>query len=204
MDNYSDSEAPKSSGALKVILWILGIGVCVVILVCGVGGFLLFRTFKAGFSQDPPVIREVAGSITDVDLPDGYLPVFSMNLFGMKMAAFGDQTNPNTSPMLMLMEFPAATAANPEQMKQQMEQSLQQQGRQRNFQIQQSEQKTFTIRGQEQTVVINTGTSDRGGNVVQAMGTFSAKSGNPAMLMFMVPEDKWDEDEFREIVESMK
>ena len=205
MDDYSESETPKSSSPLKVILWAVGIIGGLAILACCGGGFLLFRTFARGISQDPAVVRQVAAEITDIEPPESLPPAFSFQLFGMKMVSFGDPSKKGSGPMLMLMEFPASMGGNTQQMKQQMDQGLQQQGQKdQSIQIQESETKTYTIRGQEQSVVINKGTTDSGDKVVQVMATFSSKSGNPTMLMYFTPEDQWSEEEFQTIVNSMK
>ena len=156
MENYPDSEIPKSSSPLKVILWGLGIIGGLAILACCGGGFLLFRTFARGISQDPAVVRQVAAEITDIELPESLPPDFKIQFIGMKMVSFGDRSKKGSGPMLMLMEFPASMGGNSQQMKQQMDQGLQQQGQKdQSIQIQESETKTYTIRGQEQSVVIN-------------------------------------------------
>jgi hypothetical protein len=129
--------------------------------------------------------------------------MFSFNL-GMKMAAFGqqDQEKPR---MLMLMAFPAGMA-DEQQMRQQMNQSLQQQGREQNFREIDFETRTYTIRGQECQVRIAKAEAENGTEVRQVTAVFQGKEG-PAMLMLLMPEEDWadgGEAEFEQMLESMK
>ena len=88
-------------------------------------------------------------------------------------------------------------------MKLQMEQGLEQQGREEGgINIEETEERTYVVRGEEQTAVIGRGSSERGDRIVQVFLPFTAKSGNPAMLMSVTPEEQWEAD-LNTILQSM-
>jgi len=198
--------APRKSSGWKLALLILGIcgGLCV--LVCG--GLLLGSIwfFRSSISEDPATVRQTARSITEIDVPEGYEPLFSMNMFGMRMAGFGEQT-PGKGHVLMLMAFPSSMAADRQQMRRQMDQSLQQQGEHHEFRLMESEQRTCTIRGEQCQVEIAKVQNNDGSEMRQVTGIFTAKNNMPAMLMVMMPEEEWadgGEAELEAMFASMK
>jgi len=159
--------------------------------------------FKNTVSQDPVVVQKTADEITEITPPSGYDPLFSFNMV-MKMAAFG-QEDQETPRILMLMAFPAGSA-NEQQMRQQMNQSLQQQGGQHNLEEIESETRTYTIRGEECQVQVAKAKGQNGIEVRQITAVFQGKEG-PAMLMLIMPEEEWSsggEQEFEKMLESMK
>jgi len=183
---------PQKSSGWKIVLLILGICAGVFVLACGgclVGSIWLF---KSSISEDPATVRQTAQSITEIDLPEGYEPLFSMNMFGLRMAGFGERTS-GRGRVLMLMAFPSSMAADRQQMRQQMDQSLQQQTGHHEFRQIESEQRTYTIRGEECQVQIAKVQTDDGSNMRQVTAIFTAKNNMPAMLMVMMPEEEWME-----------
>lgn len=202
-DDFGQPIAEKKSGCSTTMLWIFaivgGLGVLGVVVCCG-GGYLLFRN---AFSEDPATIRQVTESITEIELPERYPPLFSMKIpiFGVKMVAYGKQGS--NGPMVMMMAFPKSMAGNEEKMRQQMKQQMQQQGQQHNVRVEgEAEEETYTIRGQERRVAINRGVTEDGMKVVQVQTTFTAKEEAPAFFMMIVPEETWDEEELEGILES--
>ncbi len=205
---YSDSpnQGPKKSSGVRVLLWVLGIGGGLMVLMCGgclVGSYFLFKDVA---STDPAVVNNTAQSITDIDPPSGYDPMFSMNM-GVKMAAFGGEPGESgQTHMLMLMAFPAGMG-DEGQMKQQMNQSLQQQGGNQNLQEIETETRVYTIRGEECNVQIAKVKNDDGAEFRKITTVFTAKDGNLAMLMLLMPEEEWasgGEEEFEKMIQSMK
>ena len=203
-ESQPSPEEPKKSGSgLKIFLWIVGIGGGLLLLACGgcvIGSVVFFRN---AISDDPATIRETAQAITEINPPSGYEPLFSANMFGVKVVGYGqqDQANPR---MLMLMSFPE-NMADEQQMRQQMNQSLQQQGQQDLREIE-SETRPYTIRGEECQVRIAKAEAENGNEVRQITAIFRGKAG-PAMLMLLMPEEDWvngGEEEFEKMLESMK
>jgi len=106
----------------------------------------------------------------------------------------------------MLMAFPQGMA-NEDQMRLQMEQSLQQQGSNRNLRETANEQRTYTIRGEETNVTIAKSEDDNGQGFRQATGFFTSKDGAPAMFMVVMSEEMWStagEAEFETLIQSMQ
>jgi hypothetical protein len=204
VDDFGEPIVEKKSGCSTTVLWILaivgGLGVLAVVVCCG-GGYLLIRN---AFSDDPATIRQVTETITEIELPERFPPLFSMKVpfFGVKMVAYG-QRQGSGGPMLMIMSFPQSMAGNEEQMHEQMQQQMQKQGHQQKIRLEgESEEETYTIRGQKRTVAINHGVAEDGTKVVEVQTTFTAKGGAPAFFMMIVPEETWDEAELKAILDS--
>jgi hypothetical protein len=202
MDEYTVPQ-PRSSSALKIVLWIVGIGALVFILICGGVVFVGYRFVSKNVSRDPATIREVSASITEIQVQERFPPVFSLSMFGMKMVAYGGN-NQDAGSFLMMMEFPSGVQSDPEQMKQQMDQNRRQQAGGSQIHIEETAEKTYTIRGKESKVAISKGSTQEGKKIVQVTAPFQSKQGNMAMLMLMVPEQQWDEDELAALLESMR
>jgi len=188
-----ESEPPvKKASGLKIVVIVLAIAGGVGVLACGgivVGGFLILRNAA---NDDPASIRQTAQEISEIDVLEGFEPMFSMSLMGVNIAAFGEQ-GPGVPRMFMLMSFPAAIAANEEQMRQQMDQSLQQHTGKQNLNQLESETRPHSIRGADCQVRIAKVEDDQGRQLRQVTAIFTAKSGSPAMLMLMMPEEEWND-----------
>ena len=198
-----DPEPQKSGGGLKIVLWILGIGG--VLLGLGCGGCIVGSIFfvRSAVSNDPADVRETAQGITDLDPPNGYEPMFSANMFGVKVAGFGEEGQER---ILMLMSFPASMADEAE-MRRQMDQSLQQQGGQNNLEEIESETRPYTICGEESQVRIAKARTPEGAEMRQITAIFKGKGGSAAMLLLMMSEEEWNnggEQEFEKMLQSMK
>ena len=195
---------PKSNSGLKIFLWVVGILGGLIILSCGgciIGSIVLFNN---AVSEDPAQIKQVAQDITEIDVPDGYDPLFSFNM-GFTMVAFG-QEGDQSGRVLMLMAFPEGMG-DEQQMRQQMDQSLREQGKDHNLRQLNVETRTYTIRGEECSVQIMHAEMDDGSEVRQITAVFTAKDGRPAMLMLMMPEERWadgGEQEMEAMFESMR
>jgi hypothetical protein len=198
-------EEPKKSGSgLKIFLWIIGIGGGLLLLACGgcIIGSIIFA--RSAMTTDPPKVREMAQSITEIEPPAGYDPVMGMNAYVFKMVVFGEEGQ-ESGRMLVLMSF-QADMGDQADMERQMNQSLQQQGQQQLEQIE-SETRPYTIRGEEVQVRIARVKTEDGVELRQATAVFTSKEGGPAMLMLMMPEEEWSnggEEEFEAMLQSMK
>ena len=199
MDEYGAAQ-PKSSSVLKIVLWIVAIGVIFFVLLCGGVIFLAYRMVASG--RDPTVVRQVTRTITDIELPERYTPSMSFQLLGAKMVFYGQGNS--SGRFLMIMQFSSGVQTNPDEMKQQMEQNRQQQaGGPRGIHVEETETRPYSIRGQESQVMITKGVTDDGKKIVQVTAPFIAKDGSVAMLMLLESEEEWDESEFEQILASM-
>lgn len=197
---------PKSgmSGGTKLLLILGGIGGLLALVCCGGIGFVVFK-YRNAMSTDPATVRATTSEIATIAIPDGFTPVMSMNLPWppMKMATYQDSSQQG---MIVLMEMDASMGgADPEQMRIQMQQQLRQQGQpQADVQVQQSETRQLTVRGQPTEFVFSKGTNTQTNTEFwQVTGTFQSQGGT-ALLIVMVPADQMTEEEIVEFIESIQ
>lgn len=199
-------EQTEGSGCGKATLWILGIVSGLGVLVCCGGGVAFWFWIRSSVSKDPAVIREVTAEITEIDVPETYKPVFSMQMLGGKVVTFADDREDDQAGILTITAIPEEVAGDRGEITRQMKQSLRQQRNQGDIDIneEETEERTVSIRGKEETVVVQKGTDDQGQRMVVVTAPFVAKDENPAMLMLMVPEEQWEEEQFEAILKSMR
>lgn len=205
MSYFEEPQPVKKSKGISIFLWVFGIIGALVVLGCG-GIFLTgFLWFKKAVSQDPAKVRAVAEEITEIQLPERFQPLGTFSAFGMKMAFFSEKETADQPATLALMELPSEAGQDPEQMRESMRQGFQGQGGQMtNLEVEETEERTYTIRGEEQTVTIQRGRGQDAKEWVQVMAPFTSKQGKSALLSLTVPKDSWDEAEFEAMLESMQ
>jgi hypothetical protein len=190
-------------------IWI-GLGAASLFCLCAVGVavFLVLRVgqqFREGMKTDPQGASEAAHAIADYELPEGYQEQVAMDLFAYTMVMIGPEsaTSPSSAagPMIMLAQF-QTIAANPEQMREQMRRSFEQQVGRRGLSMQVVDVRKMTIRGEEVDVTILEGTDDQGFVLRELITTFPGKEGT-ALLMIIGPAQFWDENEIDQFVRSI-
>lgn len=200
------TEAKKSSTKW---IWI-GLAAAGLFCLCSVGvAVLLFarmgRQFQEGMKTDPQGAAEAAHAIADYELPAGYQERIAMDFFTYTMVMIGPETPTSSSstagPMIMLAQF-QTLAASPEQMREQMRRSFEQQAGRRGVTMQVVEVKKMTIRGEEVDVTILEGEDDQGFILRELITTFPGKNGT-AFLMIIGPAQFWDTEEIDQFVESI-
>jgi predicted secreted protein len=205
MSYFEEPQQTAKSKGCSIFLWVFGILGLLIVLACAgvIGGSFWF--FRKSMSQDPAKIRQATEEITEIELPERFQPMMLMNAFGTKFVMYQLGDTPESGGMLMLMEAGTGPGQNAEQMKKNFNQGFQGQGTTlKNVDPDKTQEQTYTIRGEEVTVVIEHGTGDDGKAMVQATAQFTSKQGKPAMLIFMVNENDWDEAEFDALLNSMK
>jgi hypothetical protein len=141
--------------------------------------------------------------ISSINLPETYRPQMGMDLAiagqGMRMAVYGNTAEPGAGgTMLMLMQM--TIAADEAQMRRELQKSM---GNQQQINIESSETRTLTIEGEMVDFKFAKGTTDKGDAMRQVTGVLAGKQGT-LMLMLIVPEADWDEEEVVGILESIK
>jgi hypothetical protein len=203
----SNPENEGMSSSTKVVLIILGAGGVLALVCCG--GIIWFGKSMAdkvqnAMSSDPARIREVTASVIDITVPDVYAPKMAMD-FGMmgmqmKMCAY---SRAGDAGGVFIMEMTAPPSANKDQMKQQFQQSLRQQGQNQDVTIESTETRTFTINGEECAFEFIKGKNTQNNqDMRQVMGVIPGKSG-AAFLMVFETEENWDEAAIVQMIESM-
>ncbi len=200
----------------KIILAIVAVVLVLCIGAVAVGALFFART-SSSISQvvqlaeelpaqevntpDSESVGELANSIVDFDLPEGYAPEASVNLLGFKVATFSPGDGKSH---LYLMQFPPSAEVNREAMEKQLLQALRSSGQSWDAdEMHQVGEIVKTIRDEEVTFTISEGTDNEGATFRAVVGVFQGKSG-PALLMFAEPVEKWDEARVGALLDSLK
>ena len=204
-DKFDPTQPPESSGmscAVKIVLALALGGGLSIALCCGGMWYLSTQAFN--ITEDPGEIAKIQGEIASIDIPADMPPAMggdmNFGMFQMQMAGYGEEQGK----FLMLMQMQMAGMS-----KEEMEQQFQQQANQQqseNVRITNSETKTLMVDGQPQDFLFAEGmmeTQDGEVPVHQVSGTFPSRNGH-GFLIFIVPEEKWDEQEAINTVESIR
>ncbi len=195
------------SSTTKVVLIVLGAGGVLALICCG--GILWFGKtmsdkIQNAMTQDPVRIREITASIVEITVPDAYAPKMAMD-FGMmgmlmKMCAYSRDGDAGG---VFIMEMTTPQPGSKEQMKQQFQQSLRQQGQNQEITIEASETRTFMINGEECEFEFIKGKNTQSNqDMRQVMGVIPGKSG-AGFLMVFENEENWDEEVIVQMIKSM-
>jgi hypothetical protein len=125
----------------------------------------------------------------------------------MKIATFSmvQYTTRREDTYIFLTQFPAGTSINVDEMMRQIKSGARNPNSPwYNVDTTLVEQKPVTIRGEETTLSISEGTSDKGVPYRMANATFQGKGEGPALLMVVAPSDQWDEQMVNDFVESIR
>ena len=185
----------------KIALGIVG----AVLLLCCVGAVattLLGRfVLNRSIATEPEKAAQIGDEIADYDVPAGYSERLAMSLGTIEWVAIAPDTG-TTGATIMLMQF-LSNLSDPEQMRRQMEQSLEQQSSNRNIEMVEVGQEEVTIKGETVTLIIREGTDENGNTLRQVSGVSTGKKG-PAMIMIMGDTDRWDQDAVDEFINSIR
>lgn len=209
---FAPQAPPPKSGGSGIWLF-LGIGCGLVLLLCCGGGVAMFYVGKSSFSmtQDPTQVAQQSNEIADFDLPQGFKPQMAMTtkvpFTGQKLMSMAIYSAPNQEGGIFLMEFGAQFSANMnrEQLRMQMDQSMNQQGQQaKHLNVLESRDVEIEIRGQPATFKIQKAEdSQTKQQYIQVEGTFDGKQGL-AVLVGQFKADEFTEDDAEKFVRSIK
>jgi len=185
-------------------IWI-GLGAVLLICCCAaIAAGLVFRQIgqrvEEGMKTDPEGAAQAAHEIVDYTLPRGYQEQMSMNIMFYSFVVIAPESSGAGRPTIMLAQFQAGM--DQEQMKQQLQQSAEQQYGRNGMEMRLVEVRETTIRGEETEVVIYEGTDENGYSMRQLITAFPGKDGN-AMLMIMGDPEYWNENEINQFIESI-
>jgi hypothetical protein len=185
-------EPQKNSSGLKIFLWIIAIVGGLGLLTCGGCVAIGVWFAKDAMVTDPAKVAELADTITTITPPAGYQPQMGMNIkwVGMRMVIYSGEEG-DEQRMMMLMALPASAGGGEEQMRQQMDTQMKQQGKGKDLEISDREERSYLICGKETPVTVAKGTDNQGQEFRQITAVFEAKDGSPAMFMMMMPEEEW-------------
>ena len=206
-EDFQDPAKPKAgrSTGVKILLVLGVIGGVMGLICCGIGGFVYWK-FKDAMSTDPVVVQAKTQEILKLQIPAGFKPMMSMSFMGVKMVMY--QGDPPNESMLMLMEMPAGMGnADPEQQRDAMLNQMRQQsggmgGGNANLQIDERETRNYTINGKKVPFIFAKG-KGQGGKAMRQVTASVPTASSAAILMLMVPEEKYDESAVDAMISSM-
>lgn len=192
---------------VKIILGVVG---CLFVICCGLAvAAALFipiaseRFAEGAVSSNPEEAAEAGQGIVDYELPPGYAEEGSFGLFGVNMVVIVAEDSRDMA--IVLMQLPAGLPIDEEDMRQQMQDALMQQGQDRanvDFQVVKTEQ--GVVNGEEAVFTTLEGTDENGNVVRQLTGVFTANNGAGAMLMIMGNGGSWDETAVNQFLGSIR
>lgn len=162
-------------------------------------GTLLERS--ASTTEDPAQVSQIAENIVTYQLPSGYEEQFGLSFFGFDMVAFGKEDF--SGQIFVLMQVPDMFGLSPEEMAQQIEQSLQQQTGRQTVNMQVVDTIQTTIRDQNVTLTVQEGTDAEGTSIRQITGAFAGRNG-AAMLMIIGPTQSWNQEAVNSFLASLR
>ena len=192
----------------KIILAI--IAAFVVLCGCAVVVFLIFGAWTArrvtnvvqsSINKSPQNAAQLANEISDFTLPSGYSSDYSLHLSGFTLIGY---SSPDQQMHIILMQFPKDTSINQEEMLKRMKEATALQGNAWfNLDMNVTDQKPVTIRGQDSTLVIYKGTNSSGETWYSANVVFEG-NGGPAILSISGSQDAWDQSMVEDFISSMR
>src|SRR5258706_5241069 len=114
----------------KRLLIILGVAAlfCTLSAVAAIAGLgVLANRFKEGIATGPATVQKMAHDIINYELPPGYREQIGMDFLFYKMILISEPDHTSSKPIIFLAQFQAQNISS-EQMAQQMQQSVEQQG----------------------------------------------------------------------------
>lgn len=204
-------QTPPPKGGGSTIWLVLGIGCGLVLLLCCGGGVALFFVGKSAFNitQDPAEVSRQSNAIADFNVPEGFKPEMAMSMkvpfTGQTIMNMVGYSAPNQEGGLFVAEAGQFAGADPEQMRAQMENSMQQQGRQvKQLRVIESRDVEVEIRGKPAKFRIQKAEDTQSKQeYIQVQGTFEGKGG-PALLVGQLKADDFTEDDAEKLVRSIK
>lgn len=204
MSAYDDREyqnpprqVKEGSGCGKIFLILLAIaGFGSLVLCCGIGGFIYWGYKQLNLTTEPAKVREIASSMLEVTIPDGYTPAMAMDMkqFNLGLAVFADEKENRA--VLLLKHPPGGDFSK-------QEDSLKQAKGNRDFQVEKTEEKTFKLNGEDLKVTMQEGKDKDGKGMRQFIVDLNGKSGM-VFLMLLGAEEKVTDEEFQKLLDSVK
>ncbi len=145
---------------------------------------------------------EKATQIAEFDVPAGYSPQFGMDMGGMVMVGYG---GPQETSHIFLIQAPASSEVTQDQLEQSLRDALASSSGGEAVEATDVEELPLTIRGEEVTGTIGTGTSGAAeGLSVRVLTVPFTGNGGPALLLYQTAEADWDQAEVDAFIASFR
>lgn len=209
-DERFEPEVPRKrgmSGGTKVLMILLVVFGILLLACCG-GVVYLYQQMKAGLSTDPAVVDRVTSDITDIDLPEKFKPLQSMEMkipFGPKMQMVFYRAGKAPSVMMMIaVNVPMDEFNEEKQAEIRGNMKPQGEGAPELTDVESLKPFDVTIRGEEIRFDFIKGTDSKSGEkMIQVKGVFPGKSG-AVMLLLVVTESEFKRAELETLLKSIK
>lgn len=132
-----------------------------------------------------------ADEIADFTPPEGFTADFSMDVGGMLMIGYN---RANSNSHLFLIQAPESSGVTTEQLEQSLRDSLASSQGGAAVETTTTEEMPVSIRGEEVTATVGTGTSGDNRTVRVLTVPFTG-NGGPALLLYQTDEAEWDQAE---------
>ena len=206
-DYVEERRKPGMSTSAKILIGVLIFGGVCVIACCG--GIYWLSTSAFEMTEKPAEVVEMADSIASIDVPEEYQPTAGITVnvpfvnINMKMSVFARNPDNQEGGAVMLMQMSGPGMENEQQMRQQFEAQMEQQGQNKNIVEESSEIKNFTIDGEEVAFEFVSGKNpDTDKKVHQVTGLFPGQNGM-VFLMIYETDENWDEEQVTKMIESI-
>lgn len=169
----------------------LSIGVLLLALVIAAAGCGLVSTGESA--------AENAGDIATFDIPAGFVPEVGMEIGGVTMVGY---TGADESSRIFLIQAPESSNMSQEQLEQSLHDALNSAGSGTGETLE-AEELPITIRGEQVTATLGTGT---GANdvAVRVLTVPFTGEGGPALLFIQMPEADWDQTMVNDFIASFR
>ena len=207
-------QKPGMSGGMKALL-IVGIIFGLLILLC-CGGLVGFGIYMQSYvsdamSDDPTIIAERTAQFVEMEIPAQFAPTMSLDMTIplsdetlMVWVVYADE--PSNSMLMMASLGPMIAQQNEDQIRQQLEQSMRQQGvgAEEGVDEWESSVKEIEVRGEPVEFNFAVGkNANTEAQRIQVNGMFEGKSG-PVMLILSADAEVIDEQAIVEMIQSIK
>jgi len=196
----------------KILIGVIG-GLVLACLCLLLGGGLAFQVVAPLIGEelvidDPGEVAALSATMLDYELPPGYRNEMGFEILANKMllVAPEDLAEENAGPIIMIVQVPKDLEIDQDEIRLQVQRSLQRGLRMGNFDLDLElvDKQTATIRGQPVELFIYEGADREGTPVRQVVSQlFEGKSGL-VMLLIMGPEAGWDQAEVEAFLQSIR
>jgi hypothetical protein len=131
---------------------------------------------------------EKAAQIAEFDVPEGFAPDFGMDVGGTVMVGY---SQPNTSSHFFLIQAPESAGMTQAQLEQALRDALASGQGNEAVEATETEQIPVTIRGEEVTATVGSGSGS--GGAVRVLTVPFTGDGGPALLLYQTAEADWDQ-----------
>ncbi len=133
-----------------------------------------------------------AGEIADFTPPEGFTADFSMDVGGMLMIGY---SRADSNSHLFLIQAPESSGVTTEQLEQSLRDAVASNQEGSAVETTTTEEIPVTIRGEDVTATVGTGTSGDNNRTVRVMTVPFTGNNGPALLLYQTDEAEWDQAE---------